>query len=398
MSCLYNTALALLVLALPVLLVSLVWSAASRSAVLGFLELGLRKVRVLFHPRPAVAWIAWARTAHHGFMARAFIEEAVRTGDPEGLLEQGLLLWEGGLGAAGREGAVKWFRQAAERGQPDAMYWLAEAFGWGAAGAPDRTAALAWLRRGAVAGSGACMAKLAAELRTTLAPADAEEAQAWDAKRFAAGTDPEPRHSAALGGRGEAEGAAARGRGAELDERLEAWFAGKSKQVWFQGLFWLLFVLAILLALLTFVVAPAWIIYTFGSSLATPGADRTAPLWLPAGLGLAILLMLSWIWREARSPKRELAVHRLMTRAEAGDQQAAHDLAQAYRRGARGLALDALAARVWFARAAEAGHAPSMLLLAEMLRCGEGGLRDEEKARVWLERSSKTSPRGAGAP
>jgi hypothetical protein len=79
-----------------------------------------------------------------------------------------------------------------------------------------------------------------------------------------------------------------------------------------------------------------------------------------------------------------------MDGAEKGDARAAFQLAMAYRRGARGLDRDGLAARVWMLRAAEDGHTEAMLLLAEMLRNGEGGLPDPAVARAWLQRAAET--------
>jgi TPR repeat protein len=384
-----TTQLALLAVVLPPLVLALVWSSTSRSAFLGFLELGLRRVRAALHPRPALLWIAWARRAHHGFMARAFVAQALATGDPEGWLEQGLLLAEGGLGSAGRSGAVDWFRRAAEAGQPDAMYWYAQSRLWGDAGPPDRAAAIVWLRRGAEAGSGACMARLAEELRGEGSPEAAEEAHRWESRRNAQGLDRAPRHSAALAGRGSTSAVRGRGGRDTLDERFLDQMVDLSKQRWFQGLFWTALVLALLLGFLTFIAVPAWIIYTFATSVAAPGMSRQAPLWLPAGMMAGIGGMAFWLWWEVRTPRRDASVTRLMTRAEGGEPRAAHDLAWAYRRGDLGLPKDALAARVWFGRAAEAGHVPAMLDLAVMLETGEGGFPEKAAALAWLHRAAE---------
>lgn len=384
-----TTLLAVLALAVPPLLLVLAWSRTSRSAFLGVLDLGLRRVRAAFHPRPALLWIVWARRAHHGFLARAYVAQAVRTGDPEGWLEQGLLLQEGGLGTAGRERSVAWFRRAAEAGQPDAMYWLAQALEWGDAGPQDRPAARAWLRRGAEAGCGACMARLADGLREDGTPEAEGEARSWDSRRNAAGLGREPRHSAASPGAGSTEPARGPGGRDTLDERFLDRMVELSKLRWFQAAFWTALVLALVLGLLTFLVVPAWIIYTFAASLAAPGLERQAPLWLPAGMLAGIAGMAFWLWLEVRNPKRDVGVTRLMTRAEGGDAGAAHDLAQAYRHGALGLPKDALAARVWHGRAAEAGHTGSMLALSDMLQSSEGGFPEPGAARAWLERASQ---------
>ncbi len=385
-------ALALLAAVLPPLVIALLYSDTSRAAVLGTLEFGLRKARALFHPRPALLWIAWARAHPRGFMARAFVSQAVKTGDPEGLLEEGLLLWEGGLGAGAREQALDWFRRAAEGGCVDGMYWMGHALGWGAGAAPgaatDRPAVLAWYRRAAQAGCGPAMAKLGELLRGSADPAEAEEGHRWESRRNAEGLPREPRHSAALGGRGRRAEDCASTRSEALDERLEDLFVRLSKRREFQALVWGVTGLAVLLALFTFIGAPAWVIYTFSTSLAAPGMDRSLILALPLAMSLALFGMAGWLWWEVRTPRTEGRLKRLMERAEGGDPQAAHRLAQAYRTGKEGLPKDGLAARVWLGRAAAGGHVPAMLDFALLLQTGEGGFPDPAAARAWLEQAA----------
>jgi len=167
------------------------------------------------------------------------------------------------------------------------------------------------------------------------------------------------------------------------------WFVARSKERWFQVCFWSLAVFALLLVLGFFVGLPAWIIYTFTTSL-NPSADASAILLWPAAMGLGVLLLLGWVWREHRIQGRGRTARTLMDGAERGDACAAFQLGMAYRRGARGLDRDSLAARVWMLRAAEGGHAEAMLHLAEMLRQGEGGLPDAAVARAWLQRAAET--------
>jgi hypothetical protein len=167
------------------------------------------------------------------------------------------------------------------------------------------------------------------------------------------------------------------------------WFVARSKERWFQVCFWSLVALAVLLVLGFFVGLPGWIIYTFTTSL-NPSADASAILVWPAAMGFGVLLLLGWAWREHRIGGRSRTATALVARAEKGDVRAAFDLALAYRRGARGLDRDGLAARVWLLRAAEGGHPEAMLLLAEMLRSGEGGLPDPAVARAWLQRAAES--------
>jgi TPR repeat protein len=173
------------------------------------------------------------------------------------------------------------------------------------------------------------------------------------------------------------------------DAEVPDWLVERSRERWFQATVWFLVVLALALLLLVFVILPVWCIWTVAITLGPAGTDPSLVLALPAALGLAAASMLFWLWRGSRARRRGSSVERLMTRAEGGDATSAYELAQAYRRGARGLALDGLAARVWLARAAASGHPPAMLLLAEMLRTGEGGVRDEAAAREWLRRAAE---------
>lgn len=166
------------------------------------------------------------------------------------------------------------------------------------------------------------------------------------------------------------------------------WLVERSRERWFQAAVWLLVLLALALLLLVFVILPVWCIWTVAITLGPAGTDLSLVLALPVALGLSVASMLFWLWRGSRARRRGSSVERLMTRAEAGDADAAFRLAEAYRRGARGLALDGLAARVWLSKAAASGHLPAMLLLAEMLRTAEGGVRDEAAAREWLRRAA----------
>jgi hypothetical protein len=165
------------------------------------------------------------------------------------------------------------------------------------------------------------------------------------------------------------------------------WFVARSKERWFQACFWGFVVLVLLLAFGCFVALPAWIIWTFATSL-NPSADAATVLAWPLAMGCAVALLVGWAWRESRTKRRGRSAEALMGRAEKGDVRAAFDLARAYRRGEKGFALDGLAARVWMRRAAEGGHREAMAALADMLHGGEGGLPDPAAARAWLERAS----------
>ena len=74
--------------------------------------------------------------------------------------------------------------------------------------------------------------------------------------------------------------------------------------------------------------------------------------------------------------------------AELGDSLLMFDLALANARGLAG-APDPAAARLWFERAAEAGHVTAMLRVSEIYRTGNGVAADPAKADYWAERAHR---------
>lgn len=379
MSYLNSVLLGLLALILPGLILALAWSEGSRAALLGFLELSLRRAQARFLPRPAQAWIGWARRAHRGSLARAFITEAARTGDPEGLLEEGLLYWEGGWGAGGKEAAAARFRQAAEAGLPEAMYWVAEGLHWGARGTPDPEGALAWLRRGATAGSGACMAALAATLRAKGGEADLADAARWEARLGATGADPQPRRSAAMGRAGEAEPDVLVRTMGQASDHATAWFERPG-------------------------VRPLLPIFGWTAILLVAGTAATLLLlpflfggifMVPMVVALAMLLPLAWRMRRDHRPG--LAVRRHLDRARAGDPEAAYRMGLACLQGRDGVPKDPAEARRWLGVAAEQGHLEAMVELSALLRWNLGGFKDPRAADAWLLRAAEAGHEGARA-
>lgn len=358
----------LVALATPALLLALFWSADSRGALLGFLELALRRFLVRFHPQPARTWVTWARAARRGALARAYIAEAARTGDPEGVLEEGLLYWEGGWGPGGREAAVSRFRRAAEAGQPDAMYWLAEDLRWGLSRPlRDREQALQWLREGARRGSGACMTALVSMQAAEADPEAREEAARWQARLEASGADPAPRRGAVtLGALPGSPTPLQRG----LDEAAAlttAWFEHPSMRPVLPWLAWTAILLLLGGALLLFSLP-----FLFGG-----------PFAIPLVVSLAILVPMGWRMRMENRPGE--AVRKHLDLAQAGDPAAAYVMGMSVLKGENGMPRDPAEARRWLRRAARSGHLEAMVELAALLRWDLGGPRDPAEADHWLQ-------------
>lgn len=377
MSFLQSVAIGLLVLILPALALVLLWSDASRAGFLGFLELTFRRLLVRFRPRPALAWIEWARRAHRGTLARAFITEAARTGDPEGILEEGFLYWEGSLGAGGKGAAASRFLRAAEAGSAEAMYWVAEDLRWGVSRPADFSAALSWLKRGALAGSGACMASLPQALRAKGLEADLEEATRWEARLQTSGADPRPRRSAILA-RVEEESAdpLVRAMGSAVGA-TEAWFERPGMQPLLPILGWT----AILL--ITAVVGVLLLLPIFYGGLFA----------LPMLLSLAMLTPLAWRMHKDHRPGVAVRLH--LGRAQSGDPAAAFAMGLACLRGQDGVPKDPGEARRWLCAAAEAGHLEAMVEYASLLRWDLGGIKDSAAAEAWLRRAAEAGHAGA---
>lgn len=371
--------LGLLLLLGPPVALALLWSAESRAGLLGFLELSFRRALARFHQRPALTWIRWARRAHRGSLARAYITEAARTGDPEGLLEEGLLYWQGGYGTAGRELAASRFLWAAESGSTEAMYWVAENLRSDTSRPVDLQGARVWLRRGAQAGSGACMAALVHMLRCTGAETDLTEAIHWEARLKASDADPKPSRSAALVYRdsGEPDPLVR-----SLDRTVavtEAWFERPGIKPLLPIIGWIAILLMVgvtgILLLLPFL---------YGGLFAIP-------------LLIVFALLVPIAWRMHMDHRPGTAIRKHFSQAQAGDPQAAFTMGMACLQGRDGLPKDAGEARRWLCAAAESGHLEAMVEYAALLRWDLGGFKDPTAADAWLQRVAEAGHGGAQA-
>ncbi len=92
---------------------------------------------------------------------------------------------------------------------------------------------------------------------------------------------------------------------------------------------------------------------------------------------------------QAPAPKEDPKLAELRKKAEAGDAQAQHSLANAYRYGMYGLKEDIPMAAQWNRRAAEQGFAPSEYLVGSSYEYGRGVEKDMAKAVEWYRRSAE---------
>ena len=88
-------------------------------------------------------------------------------------------------------------------------------------------------------------------------------------------------------------------------------------------------------------------------------------------------------------PQQQEGVAWLAKAANGGDAEAAFTLGEASQSGALGLARDTAAATQYFEIAATRGHAKAALMIARILKNGDGIARSDEQAGVWLKKSAE---------
>lgn len=303
----------------------------------------------------------------HGYAKSHVLREArADAGDPEANHLLGLDCL-GGSPYRPRDPAEarRRFRVAAEAGYAPAQFQLSELERWGAGGPKDLARSNELLRASAAAGHRPAVARLveALEAGDGMAP-DPEALAEARAQLTALPPEPPPPPPAARERLGAGLGS--------LTARADREGARVAVQPWFP---WVLGTLALLLAAGVFagIVLFVWKT-TFG--------------WMVA-LGMAPLATWSlyYLFRQDRGPSFEGG--RRLRRAEGGDPEACYHHAMVCLQGGRDAPKDASAARLWFQRAAEAGHVEAMVRLAELLRWGMGGLRRKEEARAWLLRAAE---------
>lgn len=320
--------------------------------VLGWMEMQTRAALVRFTRDRAGTWLRWAREAHHGDVALACLDRAVRLGDMDAVFEHGLLEMEGLFGVE----PAPTFRRAADRGHVEAMTRLAGCLRWGPGLERNEKEARAWLLRAAEAGFRPAAEQLAKE---SAEQGEAEQAAQWRERAAAMAPrtlrqgllrqietrDPVLRSQIAAG------------------RAVSTGFEAMARQPWAPPLFSALFIALALASLAVFVMAS---FMTFG---------------------LPVICIATYYLLFGRRQRHTWRFRRQVDAAEAGDAEAAFALGSDYLKGMPGSMPDALSAAVWFRRAAERGHRGAMKALAEALRTGHGVRRDPQEAEAWAAAS-----------
>ena len=154
-----------------------------------------------------------------------------------------------------------------------------------------------------------------------------------------------------------------------VEYRLEPFFEANLTKPWFPPAFWALMAASL-----------------FGLALVLVQRFSLRGLVVAALLGA---LFGFYLPRAKVAPVR--ARDRLEEAAAQGDAKACRKLGQYYLAGAPGIPRERELARLWLAKGAEGGDRQAMVLLAELLATGLGGLHDPAAAAVWKARARSTT-------
>jgi hypothetical protein len=157
---------------------------------------------------------------------------------------------------------------------------------------------------------------------------------------------------------------------------LEGALAPCAERHWFP---WLLLGMGLLLLFVALLMVFLAILTLWGSPFGLPVLAVLIPT----------LCMILLVARGIRRGMRYSRSHgRLEAAAQSGDRDACYQMGLAAERGTHEVPRDSVRAREWFQKAAQAGHAESMVRLADLLSWGAAGLRDQDSATRWLEQAA----------
>ena len=355
---------------------------------LGRLEFGFKAALVHLVPGPAgEAWFRWGFRAHYRDQALACFERAASLGHADAHFELGLFQEQGEWGAGGRMAAFQHYLAAAKLGHGEAAFRLAEGLRWGMGPGPDPKGALRWYLQSAKRGFGPAMGWLA---------------HAYEAGD---GVEPDPGHAAHWKAQVEAQGL---GVGLRESSLARPGWEGPDPLVRLgHGVR-----MALVDSFQAMGTAPGFETAAKGAvrfgQIAVPAAILAIILFLffssgPLGAMFAIITLAPFIvliplaLSFRKGSRQSYHGRRLETAARKGDPEACHRLGMILVRGNHDHPEDAVAARSWLLKAAQAGHVGAMKGLGEMLSWGVGGLPNPVEGRAWLERAAASSLRIAPA-
>ncbi len=340
--------------------------------------MGFRRLVALWTPDPGATWLAFASGTRDLAQARRCLEHAAEEGHPEGRLELALAFQDGSFGHGGELAALPLLQSLAKEGDAEAMAHLALAYFWGRGVQRDPASAERWMRQAAEADHGAAAAWLAkAYANGDGVPLSEVESQRWQARATDAPLprpsllsqhrDPERQDRLAdLAAKGEAH----------LDSAFGAIFSDPILRRVFLSVS-VAFLGALCLGFLTLLLV-GW-----------------SAFWVFA-IPLPICLLLALWWSGGHTGPR-LASRKKWKAAEGGDPASAFALGLAFERGDADHPRDAIEARRWYLRAAEAGHVEAAFRLGELWAWGQGGFKDLAQARQWFSRAAAQGHAAAGA-
>lgn len=324
---------------------------------------GLMGLAASLTPDPGRTWWFFAQRAATPMRLRWCLHRGAAWGHPESRLEEALSYLDGGWGEGGAQVGVRLLSIQAQEGSAEAAFYLAEALRWGRGQPKDLAAAWRWYRRSGEAGFGPSAAWMAkAYQQGEGIDVDLPQSQQWS--RRATQAPPAPPRGMLRQMRGEqtSRWGEVVQLGTQMSEALgDAVIQTAAGRALVLGVA----ATALVLSLLIFF------------SLVT---GITLMVFFPPFVMLGVLAL-----KLRRSNRWTKASRDLQSRAEQGDPDACYQQGLGFEQGSAHHPRDASEARLWYQRAADAGHVEAAYRLGVLLAWGIGGMKDRDKAKAWLD-------------